>query len=141
MSGLPGIDFAGVGTGLVVLRGGKILLYKRIKPPEAGHWSIPGGKVDHMEAARHAALRETEEETGLRVADAAFLCATEVISEADRQHWVSLIYLADDVEGEPRLVEPDKLSDFGWFGRNDLPAPLSAFARAAISHLTNEQFR
>ncbi len=39
-----------------------------------------------------------------------------------------------------RLVEPDKLSDFGWFGRNELPQPISAFAQAAIAHLSEDDF-
>ncbi|RVL09481.1 NUDIX domain-containing protein, partial [Sinorhizobium meliloti] len=52
---LPGIDFPGLGCGLAILRDGKILLCRRLKAPEAGHWSIVGGKVDHMELAQDAA--------------------------------------------------------------------------------------
>jgi 8-oxo-dGTP diphosphatase len=138
--GSPGIDFPGLGVGLVILRDRKLLLYKRVRAPEAGHWSIVGGKVDHMEPAEQAARREAEEESGLEIGRIQLLGPTEVISEADRQHWISLLYIADDIIGEPALTEPDKLSDFGWFNRRDLPQPLSAFAQAAISHLTSEQF-
>jgi 8-oxo-dGTP diphosphatase len=141
MAGQPGTDFPGVGTGLAILRDGKILLYKRVKSPEAGFWSIPGGKVDHMETAAAAAIRETREETGLSIRRIDYLCTTELISEDDGHHWISLIYVAVDVEGEPRLLEPDKLSDFGWFGRNELPTPLSAFAQLAIANLGEELFR
>lgn len=137
----PGIDFPGLGAGLVVLRAGKILLYKRLKAPEAGHWSIVGGKVDHMEPAVNAARREAVEETSLAIGHVDLLCSAELITEADQQHWISLIYIARDVAGEPQLTEPDKLSDFGWFGRGDLPTPLSAFARAAIAHLREDEFR
>jgi 8-oxo-dGTP diphosphatase len=139
--GKPGVDFPGLGTGLVILRDGKMLLYKRLKAPEAGYWSIPGGKVDHMEPAVAAARREAAEEMGLLIGHADFLCTTELITETDRQHWISLIYLARDIVGEPQLMEPDKLSDFGWFEREDLPSPLSAFAQAAIFHLAKDEFR
>lgn len=139
--GSPGVDFPGLGTGLAILRDGKLLLYRRMKAPEAGFWSIVGGKVDHMEPAAKAAIREAEEESGLLIGRVDYLCTTEVIVEADRQHWISLIYLCKDFSGEARLVEPDRLSDFGWFGRNELPQPLSAFARAAIEHLTEHDFR
>ncbi|MBB3947949.1 8-oxo-dGTP diphosphatase [Rhizobium skierniewicense] len=135
----PGIDFPGVGAGLVIERDGKVLLYKRVKPPEAGHWSIVGGKVDHMETAHIAAKREAEEETGLTIGDVRFLCASEQIIPADGQHWLSLIYLADDIQGEPSLTEPDKLSDMGWFGMDDLPQPLSLFARDAFRHLRDRK--
>jgi 8-oxo-dGTP diphosphatase len=135
----PGLDFPGVGSGLVIQRDGKVLLYKRVKPPEAGHWSIVGGKVDHMETAQIAAKREAEEETGLVVGDISFLCLSEQIIPADGQHWLSLIYIADDIEGEPSLTEPDKLSDMGWFDMDDLPQPLSLFARDAFRHMRNDR--
>ncbi|MDE1992828.1 MAG: NUDIX domain-containing protein [Rhizobiaceae bacterium] len=138
--GKPGIDFPGLGTGLAILRDGKLLLYKRLKAPEAGYWSIVGGKVDHMEPASAAATREAEEESGLSIGQIDYLCTTEVIVEADRQHWISLIYICKDFSGDARLVEPDKLSDFGWFGRDELPEPLSAFAQAAIAHLREDDF-
>ena len=88
-----------------------------------------------------AAIREAEEESGLSIGKIDYLCTEEVIIEADRQHWISLIYLCRDFSGEPRLMEPDKLSNFGWFGRNELPAPLSEFAKATIAHLSEEDFR
>ena len=139
--GKPGIDFPGPGVGLVILRDGKILLYKRMRPPEAGYWNIVGGKVDHMEPAEEAARREAEEETGLTIGRIERIGLTEQIITADRQHWISLLYIARDVTGEPRLTEPDKLSDFGWFGLGDLPEPLSAFTKAAIAALPAGQLR
>jgi len=133
----PGIDFPGVGCGLVIRRDGKVLLYKRVKSPEAGHWSIVGGKVDHMEHALEAARREAEEESGLTIGDVRFLCISEQIIPADRQHWLSLIYVTDDVTGTAQLTEPDKLSEMGWFDLNDLPSPLSVFAQDAFRHLAS----
>jgi 8-oxo-dGTP diphosphatase len=126
----------GVGAGLVIRRSdGSILLYRRVNPPEAGYWNIVGGKVDFMESTSDAARREAEEETGLSIGTIEFLCLSEQRLAADRQHWLSVIYLTRDFSGEPRLTEPDKLSDMGWFSLNNLPQPLSAFARDAIAHL------
>ncbi|WP_320201510.1 NUDIX domain-containing protein [Agrobacterium sp. rho-13.3] len=135
----PGIHFPGVGAGLVIKRDGKVLLYKRVNAPEAGHWNIVGGKVDHMETAATAARREAEEETGLAIGNVDFLCISEQIIPADGQHWLSLIYVTDDVQGEPSLTEPDKLSDMGWFDIDEAPAPLSLFAQDAFQHLRNQQ--
>lgn len=131
----PGIDFPGVGSGLAVFSDGKLLLCKRLKAPEAGHWSIVGGKVDHMEPAADAARREAEEESGLKIHSARFLCLSEQLIEADRQHWISLIYVTDDFSGEPQLMEPDKLSEIGWYPLDDLPQPLSLFAQDAVNAL------
>lgn len=131
----PGIDFPGVGVGLAIMRDGRLLLYRRMKAPEAGFWNIVGGKVDHLEPADQAARREAQEETGLAIGRLEFLGHTEQIIAADRQHWVSLLYKTDDIQGEPQLTEPDKLSDFGWFDLDALPEPLSAFTAAVLPYL------
>ncbi|TWF49670.1 ADP-ribose pyrophosphatase YjhB (NUDIX family) [Neorhizobium alkalisoli] len=107
-----------------------------MKAPEAEHWNIVGGKIDHFEHSADAARREAEEETGLSIGHIDFLCIAEEMVEADRQHWVSLIYVTRDYSGEPQLTEPDKLSDMGWFDLDDLPQPLSIFSKTAFRHLT-----
>ena len=132
---LPGIDVPGVGVGLAILRDGKLLLCRRLKAPEAGFWNIVGGKVDHLAPAETAARREAEEETGLSIGAIEFVTVTEQIIEADRQHWISLLYKTTDIHGEPQLTEPDKLSDLGWFELDLLPEPLSVFTRALLPHL------
>lgn len=133
--GQPGVDFPGLGVGLAILRDGKLLLCKRMKAPEAGHWNIVGGKVDHMEPAEIAARREAEEETGLDIGEIRYLGLTEQRIEADRQHWISLLYVTDDTTGEPQLTEPDKLSEIGWFDLDDLPQPLSVFTQTVLTYL------
>lgn len=114
------------------MRDGKLLLCKRLKAPEVGHWNIVGGKVDHMERSELAARREAEEESGLSIQSTRFLCLSEQLIEADRQHWISMIYVTDDFSGEPQLTEPDKLSDIGWYDLDALPQPLSRFAADAV---------
>lgn len=131
----PGLDFPGVGVGLAILRDGQLLLCRRLKAPEAGYWSIPGGKVDHLESSLAAARREAEEETGLTIGKVEFLCHSEYIDTEEQHHWVSLIFVARDTRGEPTLTEPDKLSDIGWFYPDNLPAPISAFAKDALAAL------
>lgn len=133
--GKPGIDFPGVGTGLAILRDGKLLLYRRTRPPEAGHWNIVGGKVDHMEHSAEACRREAEEETGLVVGDIGLLLVSEQIFDRDRHHWISVIYKTSDIQGEARVTEPEKLPEFGWFDLDQLPSPLSRFAADAVAAL------
>lgn len=132
---IPGIDVPGLGCGLAILREGRILLYRRLRAPEAGTWNIVGGKVDHMERAMDAARREAEEESGLTIGAVDFLCISEQIIADERQHWLSLIYVCEDFSGEARVVEPEKLPEFGWFPLDALPAPLSRFAADAVAAL------
>lgn len=46
---------------------GRILLTRRAIHPAYGKWTFPGGYVDWGEPVEMAAVRETHEETGLRV--------------------------------------------------------------------------
>ena len=52
---------------LVENKSGEVLLVQRGYGKEKYKWSLPGGHVDHNERSHRAAVRETREETGLRV--------------------------------------------------------------------------
>ncbi|MCB1445414.1 MAG: NUDIX domain-containing protein [Rhizobiaceae bacterium] len=135
MHGRPGTDFPGLGAGLAILRDGRLLLYRRARPPEAGHWNIVGGKIDHMEPAADACRREAREETGLAIGSMTFLTISEQIFEDEGHHWFSVIYRTEDIFGEARVTEPEKLPEFGWFPLDALPGPLSRFAADAVRAL------
>lgn len=46
---------------------GRLLLIERGHEPEAGRWSLPGGRVEPGESDQQALVREVREETGLEV--------------------------------------------------------------------------
>jgi 8-oxo-dGTP diphosphatase len=56
-----------VGCGAAIVADGRILLIRRLTAPEAGHWGIPGGKIDLFEPAPAAAAREIAEEIGIMI--------------------------------------------------------------------------
>ncbi len=56
-----------VGVGVVILGPEGVLLIQRGKPPRAGSWSLPGGAQELGETVAEAALREVDEETGLKI--------------------------------------------------------------------------
>ena len=47
--------------------GGRLLLIKRGHAPQAGRWSLPGGRVEPGETDQQAVIREIHEETGLQI--------------------------------------------------------------------------
>ena len=126
----------GVGCGAAIVRDGQILLIKRLRPPEAGCWSLPGGKVDFLERVADAVVREIREEIGVAIALERRLGVVEMVG-VDDQHWVSPIYLARIVAGEPRLCEPEKHAEIAWFPLGRPPAPLSVAACDALAALAD----
>ena len=60
------VDRPVVAVGILLLdEHEQLLLIQRARPPAAGKWSVPGGKVELGESLEAAALRELREETGL----------------------------------------------------------------------------
>ncbi len=65
--GYTHFDDPKVAVGVVVELDGGILLGKRNHDPMNGCWSFPSGFVDAGEVPEDAAIREVEEETGIKV--------------------------------------------------------------------------
>jgi 8-oxo-dGTP diphosphatase len=116
-----------VGIGVAVLRPGAVLLVRRGNPPNAGHWSLPGGAQELGETARDAARRELLEEAGLTVG------ALELAAQVDsihhdpdgrvRYHYTIIDFAARWTEGEPRAggdVTEVAWAPFGDLDRFDL---------------------
>lgn len=121
----------GVGA-LLVDDDQRVLLTLRILPPEAGCWSIVGGKLDYLESLEHCAIREAREEVGLDIAIQSLLCVTEHRLAGENQHWISPAFVAQILAGRPFNCEPDKTQEVRWFPIGNLPPNLTITARNAI---------
>lgn len=58
----------GVGSAVLIVDDGCILLGRRNKDPNRGRWILPGGQLEPGETHVDAAIREAREETGLTIA-------------------------------------------------------------------------
>ena len=114
-------DAPRVGVGAVVLDGERVLLARRGRAPSAGKWSIPGGLVHLGERLEEAAVREVQEETGLRVRLLG-LCGVidRVVRDTDvvRYHYVIIDYVAESVGG--RLQAGTDAAEVRWVAVGDL---------------------
>ncbi len=120
----------GVGFGVMIFRNGKVLLGKRHKNPEkastqlegAGTWTMPGGKLHFGETFEEGAKREVREEAGLKLKKIKVICLNnDIIKSA---HFVTVGLFSDDFEGKLEVKEPDEITQWRWFGLNDLPNPI-----------------
>ncbi len=93
----------------------KIVLLKRGINPKKGKWVMPGGYVDRGEEVRSAAIRETEEECGLKIEIRDLL---GVYSYSDHVP-VVIVYLAKYVSGE--LAPQDETLEARWFSKSEIP--------------------
>ena len=96
-----------------------IVLIRRKNPPHG--WALPGGFVDVGESVEHAAVREAEEETALRVTLKTLLGCYSDPRRDPRSHTASAVYIAEAV-GEPRAQ--DDAAGVAIFNPEALPAPL-----------------
>jgi ADP-ribose pyrophosphatase YjhB (NUDIX family) len=105
-----------VGVGAVCVRDGRLLLVRRARPPAAGRWALPGGKLEPGEALAAAVARELVEETGL-VGSVGPLCGI-----AERAgpgfHYVILDFWVDAPAGD--AVAGDDAAAVAWADRGDL---------------------
>ena len=130
---MPENAFPRVGVGVLLVDiEGRVLLTLRTRPPEAGQWSIVGGKLDFLETLEECAIREAREEVGVDVTIQTLLCVTDHCIPAESQHWVSPAYLAQIRAGKVANCEPDKTAAVQWFALSELPSNLTMTARNAI---------
>jgi 8-oxo-dGTP diphosphatase len=91
-----------------------------------GHWAAAcAGHVERGESVYQAAAREAVEELGLRDIELLPLCAMQRTGNGlPVDERVDYFFTATDWLGEPRILEPDKCADVGWFGLDALPHPV-----------------
>jgi len=128
-----------VGVGVLILdHRSRALLTLRKLPPEAGSWSIVGGKLEYLETLHDCALREALEEVGLAISIEGLLCVTDHLLPQESQHWVSPAYLGRIASGLAKNCEPRKTRQVRWFPLDQLPSNLTMTARNAINAYTRQ---
>ena len=84
-----------------------------------GTWTMPGGKVDFHETLIDAAIREIKEETNLVAKNLELISLCDDFSET--AHYVSAGFLATEIQGEPKTMEPETILEWRWFALDHLP--------------------
>lgn len=124
-------DFRVVPASYVFLRRGEdVLLQLREHTGFMdGHWaSAAAGHIEDGESAFDAASREALEELGVTIAVSELTPLTAMHrtqannNAADER--VDFFFECWNWSGEPRLIEPEKAADLGWFALSALPHPV-----------------
>ncbi|MGH1365036.1 MAG: NUDIX hydrolase [Calditrichia bacterium] len=98
------------------------LLLKRNKDPFAGHYVPVGGKIELHESPIEAAVRETHEETGIRISTPRY-CGTLVETSPVKYNWILFVYCAEIAWQEPGFCNEGVLEWIHRDGLLDVPTP------------------
>ena len=107
----------------------QVLLIERGKEPYKGYWAFPGGFLNMDETTEQCAIRELEEETGLKISEVQQVGAYSKVDRDPRGRTITVAYLA--IIRKPTEVKgQDDAAIAKWWKINSLP-PL-AFDHADI---------
>ncbi|MGB9616670.1 MAG: NUDIX domain-containing protein [Desulfomonilaceae bacterium] len=111
---------------VIIVHKDGVVLIKRKNPPYG--WALPGGFIDYGETAEQAAVREAQEETGLRVSDLKLFGVYSAPDRDPRQHTITIVFSAHTDESPHGGDDAAEARVFSW---NRLPEPM-AFDHAKI---------
>jgi len=139
----------GAGCGVMLVKDGTVLLGHRHADPEKagselhgeGTWTVPGGKFDFGDSLTGGPCREVMEEAGIEV-DPSSLEIVSIMSDVvPDAHFITIGFLATRWKGEPRVMEPDEITEWRWFPLTDLPSPMfPPTARVIRNYLAKRLF-
>ncbi len=129
-----------VGIGVMIMKEGKVLLGKRMSSHGEGEYAWPGGHMEYMESFEECAKRETMEETGMQIHNVRFLRLMNLKDYAPK-HYVDIGLIAEWKEGEPQVMEPEKITGWDWYDLDALPSPLfSTIPSYLEAYTTGKQY-
>ncbi|MBV9026360.1 MAG: NUDIX hydrolase [Streptomycetaceae bacterium] len=106
----------GISAAIVVHEGKVLMVRRRVREGEL-MWQFPAGRIELGETAEDAAVRETQEETGLAV-EAVKLLGERVHPKTGR----AMSYTACTVlSGEAHVADEDELDAIAWVAHAEIP--------------------
>lgn len=104
----------------------KVLLIQRGADPYKGCWAFPGGFMNMDETTEQCAIRELEEETGLKLTTIKQIGAYSKVDRDPRGRTITVAYLAI-IDKPAQVTGQDDAAKAEWF-------PLSALPELAFDH-------
>lgn len=124
---------------LLLFKDKKILLARRFQTGyEDGNYSLPAGHVEDNESLLENLSREVQEEIGL-VIDTQKAELSHVMHRKEKDIRMDFFFTLKEWQGEPRICEPDKCDELGWFSVDALPENTVGYIKQAIKAVVNNK--
>jgi 8-oxo-dGTP diphosphatase len=121
---------------VILRRAGRVLLLRRTGEVYAsGQLCLPSGHMEQGESICQAAVRETFEETGIVLDDAALhhVLSIHQRNPGTTETRIGFAFTASAWGGEPVNAEPHKHSELIWADPAALPADTAEYTAAVIT--------
>lgn len=129
-----------VGISVMVIKDNHILLGKRKGSHGAGEYAFTGGHLEYMESFEECAMRETLEESGIKIKNIKFQFIMNLLQFAPK-HYVHIGLIAEWESGEPENLEPENCEGWDWYRMDQLPEPILEIDQLLIkSHKTGQNY-
>lgn len=152
MSELPYRPCVGV---MLVNEDGKVFVGSRIDNKDSGYWQMPQGGIDDGEDLREAALRELQEETGVRPDDVVVLAQMkeELLYDlpadllgrlwggrfcGQRQSWFLLRFTGNEESIDLKAHDPPEFCEYRWVEPEELPELIVPFKKRVYRAVLDE---
>ncbi len=99
----------------------KVMLIKRNIPPFEGKWALPGGFIHLEESLEEAAMRELQEETGIKEIFLEQLYTFGSVNRDPRDRVITVSYYALINLTEQKIKATTDAREAQWFSINNIP--------------------
>lgn len=119
------------GIGVMIFKKDRVLLHKRKNIDGHGEYAFPGGHLEYGESFKECVEREVMEEAGIKIKNIRFQFVANIL-KYNSNHITHIGVIANWKSGSPKNLEPQKGSDWKWYGIGKLPKPLFEPCRLAF---------
>jgi 8-oxo-dGTP diphosphatase len=125
---------------VLLVNGEEVLLIRRINTGWMDEfYEPPAGHLEYGETLQEGALREIEEETGVKVKlhdlELKHIYQTDGIKNGP---YIGFMFVARKWEGKAKIMEPEKCDDMQFFALDNLPDKITPYAKAALGALNKQ---
>lgn len=119
---------------ILLLRGNNVLMQRRFNTGyEDGNYSVVAGHIEGDETVIAAAVREIEEEVGVRVKPENIDVVGVMHRKSDDER-IDFFLTTRNWSGEPVNQEPDRCDDIGWYAYDMLPLNTIPYVKKALDN-------